>query len=99
VRGNQTPVYFVSKERIDMLITGCLAGTIKDRVTQPAHPWHQLDAQIPAQAKDWLALTMCIGMKRVGLDLRTVFGECIEDVDAFQHTAGYEAGEQGDVGN
>jgi hypothetical protein len=36
-------------------------------------------------------------MKRVGLNLRAVLQQRIQDMDCFPHAAGDEAGEQGDV--
>ena len=74
------------------------AGAIEDGVAQAAHARHQLDAEEPTQAEDGLALTLGIGMKRVGLNLRTVLHQRVKDMDRLPHPAGDEAGEQGDVG-
>jgi hypothetical protein len=57
-----------------------------------------LDAKETAQTEGWLALTLRVGMKCVGLDHRAILHEPIKDVDRLPHAAGDEAGEQGDVG-
>ena len=87
-----------AEQRIDMLIADRLGRAIEDGVAQAAHAWHQLDAEQAAQAEDWLALALGVGMQRVGLDRRAVLHQRIQDVDRLPHAAGDEAGEQGDVG-
>ena len=87
-----------AEQRVDMLVADRFVRAIEDGVAQAAHARHQLDAEEAAQAEDWLALTLGVGMKRVGLDRRAVLHQPIKDVDRLPHAAGDEAGEQGDVG-
>jgi hypothetical protein len=98
MRGDQVPIDFSAEQRVDVLVADRLGRAIEHRVAQTAHARHQLDAERPAQTKDRLALTLRVGMKRVGLNLRAVLEQRIQDVDSLPDAAGNEAGEQGDVG-
>jgi len=98
VRGDQIPVDFIAEQRVDMLVADRFVRAIEGGIAQTAHPWHQLDAKEPAKSEDRLTLTLGIGMKRIGLNLRTVFHQRIKNMNRLPDTAGDEAGEQGDIG-
>jgi len=96
--GDQMPVDFFFEQRVDMFVANCFVGTIESGVAQATHARHQPDANNSAQAEDRLALSLSIGVNRIGLYLRPVLLEGIQNMDAFPHATGDEAGEQGDIG-
>jgi hypothetical protein len=96
--GNQVPIDFVSEQCVNMLVADSLAWTIEDCVAQATHARHQFDSENPAQAEDRLTLSLGICVKRIGLDLRPVLCERIQNMNAFPNATGDEAGKQGNVG-
>jgi hypothetical protein len=96
--GDQVPIDLIMEERVDVPVADSLVGPVEDGVADAPHPRHQLDSKSPGQAEDRFALSLRIGMERVGLDLRPVFLERVEDMDALPDAAGDEAGKQCDIG-
>ena len=80
-----------------MFVAHLLAWSVEDEVLPVANAWHELDAKDVSEAEDWRALTMGIGVHRVGLDVALVLIERVEDVRAFIGATWDEVAEQGDV--
>src|SRR5271163_3635468 len=97
MRDNKVPIDFFAEQRVQMLISSRLAGTIEDRVADAAHARHELDAEEPTQAEYGFVLALRIGMERVRLNLGLVLHQRVQDMDRFPDTAGNEAGEQRDI--
>ena len=93
----QPPVDLLREKRIDVLVANGSARTVEDYVVPIAHSWHQLDTEEPAQAEDRFALTLSIGMERVGLDRGAVPYQPVQDVDRLPDTARDEGGKQCNV--
>lgn len=54
---------------------------------------HELDAQQISQTKNRQALGMGVSMEGVGLNLRVVVEQAIEEIERLKNTTGYEMAE------
>jgi len=57
--------------------------SIHNQVFPVANAWHQVNAQQVGNAEDRQRLSLCISMKRVGLNIGCVFNQAINNVDRF----------------
>src|SRR5262245_58814565 len=90
---DQFPVHLCRAEHVDMRIAAVRTWAAEVQVLPVPDARHELDAEQIGQPKDRRALSLRVGVDRVGTDLRLVLGHEIEDVMALPGPTGGEAGE------
>ena len=94
---DELPVNDLGKKRIDMAVVDGARGPKELEVFPVADARHQLNPQQMRQPKHQRALALGIGMEYVGLDVRRILQETIENVDGFPYPTWDKVAEQCDV--
>ena len=95
---NQIPIdCILGKQVVDVFIHFVGGRAEPFQVFPVADTRHQLDTQQKRQTINRRALRLGIAMQGVGLNIRRVFGESIQDIHGFPDTARNEMREQRDV--
>ncbi len=97
--GDQVPVHrFLGEQGVDVAVGLVGGGAEPLQILPVADARHQLDAQQERQAIHRGALRLGIAVDGVGLDVRPVLDQAVEQVDRLPYPAGDEVGEQRHVG-
>src|SRR5512143_4216265 len=81
-----------------MCVAGSRIGSIEVQILPVTYPRHQLDAEEEREAEDRRALSLRVRMDGVGLNLRAVLADEVQDGVSLPGTTGNEPREQSDVG-
>lgn len=94
---DEVPVDRFAEQAIDVLVARAALRLIEHQAFQIPDARHQVDPQQIGQAEHRCALRVGVAMQCIGLDVRFVLDQAVENVDRFVHAAWNEMAEERDV--